>query len=167
MQTIRSHEFPWIESILLGSLPLAGGAVVARMIQKERDGPWYKKLAKPEWQPPDWLFPVVWTLLYVMLGVVFVIGVKARNANPLVTWALAVFIIQLVFNYAWSIMFFEWHSLPWSVVVIWVLLALVLALVVLFYLALGSTPALLLLPYLAWIAFATTLNMKLASMNPQ
>jgi len=120
----------------------------------------YQDLAQPSWAPPSWLFGPVWTVLYVL------IAVSGWLVWSRVGWgrALAVFAVQLVLNALWTPLFFGAGQVWWALVDI-----------VALWLAIGATVALfgqvsrlaawLLLPYWAWVSFATALNLSIALMN--
>lgn len=125
---------------------------------------WFEALEKPAIYPPPATFGVVWPILFVMMGLALAMvcaawGARGRRAA---IWAFAV---QLAFMLAWSPTFFAAHQITGA---LWVILALdvaVLVTVVLFW-KVRRTAALLLLPYLAWIVFATVLNGQILRLNP-
>lgn len=157
----------WGPDVLIASLPVIGGAIVGAQTSKDINGVWYESLEKPPWQPPAILFPIVWTVLYVLMGVAFALAVRHRNDNVFMPWALAAFIVQLLLNYSWSIVFFRWRALAWSVAIILLLIAAIVVTIILFYLGIGRLPALLLVPYLVWVIFATSLNFDILQRNPK
>jgi tryptophan-rich sensory protein len=127
-------------------------------------GEWYEQLAKPTWMPPGWLFGPVWTVLYAIMGVaLFLVLQKGWNTGG-VKWAVTLFAIQLALNFCWSPLFFRFHSLGGS-----------LTLIIALWLMIGWTAAafwsvrdwagVLLLPYWAWVTFATALNASIWRMN--
>ncbi len=126
-------------------------------------GPWYVHLAKPSWQPPDWLFGPVWTTIYVLTGIA---GVRAwRRADEVQRrHLLGALWLNLVLNVLWSAIFFTAKRPDIAlieVVVLW-LSVLLLALLMRRYSALS---ALLLLPYLLWVGFAAYLNWTIVRLN--
>lgn len=119
-------------------------------------GPWYGELRKPAITPPNWVFPVVWTALYVLMGVAaWWLWMKApwRQAWP----ALTVFAGQLVLNGLWSWIFFGQHRIGWAMVDLAALWAAVLAATVLFGRQ-SAAAGIMMLPYLGWVSFAGVLN---------
>ncbi len=126
-----------------------------------RPGPWYEALAKPAWTPPGWAFPVAWTALYALMGIALWTAWRA-GAGRL---ALGVFAAQLVLNAAWSWLFFGLHRPGLALVEIVVLWLLILASTVLFW-RLRPLAGGLLVPYLAWVGFATALNAAIVRLNP-
>lgn len=116
-------------------------------------GPWYETLTKPWWTPPKWLFPIAWTILYIMIAVAGWRVWQAEGVGPaLMVWALG-----LVFNAAWSWLMFGEKQIGWALadlVAMWLTVAafIVLALPV------DRTAALLFAPYLVWVSYAGALN---------
>jgi len=143
--------------ICLGIAAL-GGAVTASSVKS-----WYPTLAKPSFNPPDWIFGPVWTTLYVLMGVAAwrVWRTAGRDAAraPLVFFAL-----QLAVNLGWSVAFFGLRDVGLAVAVILVLDLLVLATALMFR-PVDRWAALLLVPYMVWIAFATILNITIWRLN--
>ena len=130
---------------------------------------WYETLAKPPFNPPGWLFGPVWTALYAMMGVAaFLVWREGRRADGAakadVNRALTLFIVQLVLNGIWTPIFFGAESIVGGAVVI-VTLLVVLALTVRAFFGVSRTAGWLLVPYLLWVAFATTLNLSIWWLN--
>jgi translocator protein len=121
---------------------------------------WYPTLAKPSWTPPGWLFGPVWTVLYVMMGVAAWLVWRVGDARA----ALGIFAVQLALNMAWSFLFFGAKSPISGLVCIVLLWAAIVATIVAFRRKSGVA-ALLLLPYLAWVSFATALNTAIVTLN--
>jgi benzodiazapine receptor len=138
------------------ALPLAVGAAAAvATVGAVRT--WYPTLARPAFAPPNGVFAPVWTTLYVMMGVASWLVWKTGFARPQVRSALALYALQLLFNLAWSFLFFGLHRPLAALAEIVVLLALVAA-TTLRFARLARPAALLLVPYLAWVSFAMALN---------
>ena len=135
-----------------------GGAVTASSVME-----WYPTLNKPSFNPPNWVFGPVWTALYVMMGVAAWRVWRAADRDT-ARGPLALFALQLVVNLGWSIAFFGLRDPGLAVAVILVLDLLVLATVLMFR-RIDGLAALLLVPYLAWIAFATILNIAVWRLN--
>lgn len=125
---------------------------------------WYASLAKPWFQPPNWLFGPVWTVLYALMGTaVWLAYRRATNASSR-RQILTVFFMQLILNGIWTPIFFGLHMLGVALVVIIALIIAILATMMVF--ARSSTwAAALLAPYLAWVVFATVLNASLWRLN--
>lgn len=135
-----------------------GGAVTASSVSE-----WYPTLNKPSFNPPNWVFGPVWTTLYVMMGIAAWRVWRSADRDT-ARGPLAVFALQLAVNLGWSIAFFGLRDPGLAVVVILVLDLLVLATALMFR-RIDGLAALLLVPYLAWIAFATILNVAVWRLN--
>lgn len=125
---------------------------------------WYAELDKPSWTPPPIVFPIVWTVLYILMAVSFwrlwdrVVPSRAR------TTAIGWFLIQLALNAAWSPVFFGWHQVEWALVII-VCLLIAIAITTITASSVDRAAAWLLVPYLVWVGYATTLNAGVMAMN--
>jgi translocator protein len=123
-------------------------------------GDWYGGLHKPGWTPPNWLFPIAWTLLYVMIAVAGWLSWRAGGLSP----ALAIWAAGLVLNGLWSYVMFRRHEIGWAllnIVMLWVF-------IVLFIWAswpLDRRAALLFVPYLVWVSYASALNGAIYVLN--
>lgn len=126
---------------------------------------WYAGLAKPRWTPPNWVFPVVWNVLYVMMGVSLWLLWRADAALPDRRRAVTLFFLQLVLNAAWSPVFFKLHQTKMALAII-ALLAMAIAATIITSWRVDRRAAALLVPYLAWIGYAATLNGGIVVLNP-
>jgi len=125
---------------------------------------WYPTLTKPSFNPPAWVFGPVWTALYVMMGVAaFLIWRRGIDTDG-VKLALTVFAVQLALNGLWSILFFGMQSPGWALVEIALLWLAIGATTVLFW-RISPPAGCLLLPYWAWVSFASFLNASLWWLN--
>ena len=124
-------------------------------------GDWYVSINKPTWNPPSWIFGPVWTALYLMMAVAaWIVWRSDRWRRP-----LCLYFTQLVLNAAWTPVFFGAKEIGWALVVILALWTAILCTL----LAFGRVSKLagwMLVPYLAWVSFATVLNFMLWRMNP-
>lgn len=125
----------------------------------------YQSLAQPAWAPPGWLFGPVWSVLYVLMGVAAWLVWRTHGFAG-ARRALVLFIVQLVANALWTWLFFVWHMGAVALVEV-ALLWLLIAATALAFGRLNRLAALLLLPYLAWVGFATALTYALWQRNPQ
>ncbi len=126
-------------------------------------GEWYASLAKPTWTPPGWVFGPAWTLLYTLMAVA-AWHVWRRRAATDVRMPLALFAIQLVLNLAWTPLFFGMQRPGLALAEIVVMLAVILATTASFV-RVSTTATVLMLPYCAWVCFATALNWAIWQMN--
>lgn len=125
---------------------------------------WYLTLEKPHFTPPGWLFAPVWTVLYILMGIAAGIVWAKGFYHKWVKKALYLFWFQLLFNAAWSIVFFGLQEPFWALIVIAILLALIV-LTIRWFKLVNRWAALLLVPYLLWVCFATVLNYTVWEMN--
>ena len=125
---------------------------------------WYETLNKPAFNPPNWIFAPVWTLLYILMGIAAGIVWSKGFHHKWVKTALYHFIFQLLFNGLWSIVFFGFRSPGFALIVILVLLVLIV-LTYKWFKIVNNTAAYLLLPYLLWVGFATILNFSIWQLN--
>jgi len=125
---------------------------------------WYAGLAKPPFNPPNWIFGPVWITLYALMGIAAFLIFEKGIGKKEVRKALAVFAAQLVLNSLWSIVFFGAHQILGAAVLILLLWAMILATIRLFR-RISGTAAGLLIPYLLWVSFATVLNISLYGLN--
>ncbi|MCZ7356255.1 MAG: tryptophan-rich sensory protein [Candidatus Methanoperedens sp.] len=125
---------------------------------------WYASLQKPSFNPPNWVFAPVWTILFVLMGISLFLVWK-RWPNKEVKTSLSIFSIQLVLNVLWSLLFFELHS-PFYAFVDIVILWAAIALTIYYFSKVSRTAGLLLLPYIIWVSFAAILNFYIMRLNP-
>ncbi|MDI1295281.1 MAG: tryptophan-rich sensory protein [bacterium] len=128
------------------------------------DNRWFAALDKPALMPPGWAFGVAWTILYILMALAFAIILHARGAR-LRGAAITLFLVQLVLNLLWSPLFFRAHQVGSALTLILVLFGLVAVTTALFW-RIRKPAGLMLLPYLAWLAFASYLNYEIAVRNP-
>jgi tryptophan-rich sensory protein len=121
---------------------------------------WYATLAKPSFNPPNWIFAPVWTTLYILMAIAAWLVWRRGKAGA----ALALFAIQLSLNCAWSLLFFGLNRIDLALVDIILLLAAIVATALAFRRH-SPAAALLLMPYLAWVSFATVLNFTIWRLN--
>jgi translocator protein len=124
---------------------------------------WYAGLVKPSFNPPSWLFGPVWTLLYLLMGIsLYLVWIAKRNKKR--GCALKAFGVQLGLNSLWSVIFFG-LQLPWlafgEIVILW----LMIGMTIYKQLPVSKVAAYLMLPYLAWVSFASVLNLSIAWLN--
>jgi tryptophan-rich sensory protein len=127
-------------------------------------GGFYRELVRPSWAPPAWLFGPVWSVLYALMGLAAWLVWRARGFHGARN-ALLVFIVHLAANALWTWLFFAWRQGGLAFAEILLLLALILATIVLFG-RINRLAAVLLVPYLLWVAFASALTFSTWRLNP-
>ncbi len=125
---------------------------------------WYQDLEKPWFNPPDWVFGPVWSVLYVLMGIALYLIWINRDGSRRWKGLVAVFASQLVFNGLWSFAFFGLESPSMGIAVI-LPLGLLIAATIALTTQFSRTAALLMVPYLAWVGFATVLNISIWQLN--
>ena len=138
---------------------------VSGMVTRTSITTWYPTLVKPSFNPPNWIFAPVWTSLYVMMGVAAgFIWNQITTQKSAVTKALQFFIIQLVLNALWSYLFFGLHNLMLATIEV-VLLWLMIFETYSQFAKINKTASYLMLPYLAWVSFASVLTASIWWLN--
>ena len=157
----RKYAFRLIVSII--ACQLAG--VIGSVFTTPTIPTWYAALAKPPFTPPSWLFAPAWITLYVLMGVsaslVWRVGLDRKQVRT----ALILFLVQLVLNALWSVAFFGLQS-PLGGIIVIVLLWAAILLTILRFFTISTTAGALLVPYIAWVTFAATLNAYIYVLNP-
>lgn len=152
----------WIGLVVFIALCLGAGGLGAIATTPEIDG-WYASIEKPQWNPPSYVFGPVWTTLFVMMAVAGWL-VWRPNGFKAATLPLTFFAIQLALNVAWSWIFFGMHQPGWAFVEIVILWLAILATTVAFF-RFSKIAGLLMVPYLAWVSFASVLNFTIWRLN--
>ncbi|MCO5724617.1 TspO/MBR family protein [Robiginitalea marina] len=125
---------------------------------------WYTTLNKPSFNPPNWVFGPVWTLLYLLMGVAAgLVWTRGTGQGPR-NKALALFAFQLLLNASWSLVFFG-LQMPLPALFILVALLALIALTIMAFRKVSPAAAYLMVPYLLWVAFAGILNFKIVELN--
>lgn len=145
------------------AIELLGGAS-GWLSQSGYGNPWFDALQKPSFMPPGWAFGVVWPILYALMGIALAM-IIAEPPSPRRQAALTLFFIQLALNLAWSPIFFAGHDIRLAKIIIFVMTAVAAAAAGQF-LRLRRAAGILMVPYLAWLVFATTLNATIEDLNP-
>ncbi len=134
------------------------------MITRESITTWYPTLVKPVFNPPNWIFAPVWTLLYIMMGIAAGLVWTSGSDEQTTKKALGFFAIQFGLNALWSYLFFGLHN-PFLALIEIILLWLMILETYNLFKKIDKTAGLLLLPYLAWVSFAAILNASIWWLN--
>ena len=145
--------FAFLLAIVVGGI---GGALT-------EIGPWYTSLIKPSWQPPDWAFGPIWTLIYITTGIAGVRAWRLSDTRQRRMFLIAL-LINCVLNVVWSLLFFKMQRPDLALIEV---VALWLSILPLILLPLRYSPrsSLLMLPYLAWVSVAAYLNLTIVRLN--
>ncbi len=152
-----------IRFILAIALPLTIGAVAGFFTSLSVKG-WYSTVNKPSFNPPDWVFAPVWTLLYIMMGIAFYIIWNKDTAKLLKRKAMLFYFAQLILNFTWSLVFF-YAEKPGLALVNILLLCCMIAATIYWFSKISTTATRLLIPYILWVSFATVLNFAIWKLN--
>jgi translocator protein len=125
---------------------------------------WYQTLNRPFFAPPNWIFAPVWIALYAMMAIALFLVVKKGTQNQHTKSAVILFVVQLVLNALWSIIFFGSKQLWIAFAEILLLLCFIILTTIKFQ-KISKTSFVLMLPYIAWVSFATILNLGFAILN--
>lgn len=148
--------------LCIGVCQLAG--IIGSFYTTDAIPTWYASLNKPSLNPPNWIFGPVWITLYTLMGISLYIVWKKGSETPGVKSAMVIFFIQLIFNSAWSIIFFGSHNIFGALIVI-IILWLLILLTIVFFQRLSNIAAYLLIPYILWVSFASYLNYSIYVLN--
>ncbi len=160
-KTAWPKDLPRFVGALL--LPLLAGGVGGVATSKSV-ATWYPTLKKPALNPPGWIFGPVWTTLYLLMGIAHYLVVREEAEAKLSRPARLFYWLQLALNSLWSVLFFGRRS-PLAALVEIVFLWVAIVLTILTFARISRTAALLLLPYLLWVSFATYLNASIWHLN--
>lgn len=144
------------------AIPLAVGAVSGFLTQSGVED-FSTNAVKPFFMPPGWLFPVAWTVLYILMGIsAYLIDTSTSQKDKKTAFIL--YYVQLLFNFLWSFIFFGAGNYLFAFIWIVILLALIIATTVEFY-KIEPKTAFLMIPYILWVTFATILNFSIYLLN--
>jgi benzodiazapine receptor len=156
----RFQAVPFFISILI---PMVFGAV-GGLITVRSVNTWYPGIAKPSFNPPDWLFGPVWSTLFVLIGIASYLVWRKRAQIAHFSRTIAIYLIQLILNLAWSFLFFYTHLIGAALIEIITLLVVILINGMVFY-RIDKTAGLLFIPYFLWVGFASILNYHIFILN--
>lgn len=141
-----------------------GAGILGSFAGQQNIPVWYSGLEKSPLTPPNWVFPVVWITLYFMMAIAAYFVWKRGFDKPLVKPAMAMFVIQLALNAAWTPLFFGAQEVYLALIDI-VLMVIATAVTIYLFYRIEKSAAYLLIPYFAWISFATYLNYEVLRLN--
>ena len=138
-----------------------GASVIGSLATINYKEPWYSLLNKPTFNPPDWVFGPVWTTLYLMMTLAIWLFWHSNNRNKNTVY---VYLIHLVFNTTWSVVFFVFHNMVLALFILILLIGLIINLILRFK-RVNVVSSYLMIPYLLWCSFALFLNINLIMIN--
>ncbi|MBD3362780.1 tryptophan-rich sensory protein [Candidatus Dojkabacteria bacterium] len=161
---MKKSKIQYLIKILFFIILCQTAGIIGSIFTTPNIQPWYSNLNKPFFNPPNWIFGPVWIILYTLMGISLYLISKKIKKNKNAESAIIIFVIHLVFNSAWSIVFFGLQNLFGGLVVIIILNIFIFYLIYIFY-KINRTASFLLIPYLLWVMFATLLNISIYILN--
>lgn len=159
------HEPPVLLGLVVALVACFATAAIGSAFTFSQLGSWYAGLAKPSFNPPNAVFGPVWSVLYTVMAIaVWRVWWKGRDAGVPIRGTMILFGVQLVLNAGWSITFFGLEAPGPALIVIGALWLSILALIVAFR-RIDGWAAIMMVPYLAWVSFATALNFAIWQLN--
>lgn len=152
-------KIQWKTLVTCLIIPLAIGIISALLTRNNMET--FDLINKPILAPPSWLFPVVWTILYILMGIASYLVFISKKPNKT---ALTVYGIQLIFNFFWSIIFFNLELYLFAFIWLVLLWLLIFKTTILFY-QISKPAGYLMIPYLLWVTFAGYLNFSIYLLN--
>jgi translocator protein len=160
----RAKVRPLLLRAVTAIFPVVLAGILGSLATSPNISGWYAGLTKPGFTPPNWVFGPVWSVLYVLMAAALWRILSVPRTRPGRGAALTAFFVQLALNASWSFAFFAAHSPLAGLLVIGALTAAILATIRLFW-PLDRLAALLLVPYVAWVGYATVLNFAIWRLN--
>lgn len=162
MNLENQKSIKWKELIISAAIPLAVGGLSALLTKDSMET--FSSLRQPPLSPPDWLFPVVWTILYTLMGIAAYKVYTADAHEIRKRKALTVYAVQLAVNFFWTIVFFNIGVYLAAFGIIILLWMLIIICIILFW-HISETAGKLLVPYALWVSFAAYLNLSIYMLN--
>ena len=150
-----------IISLLILNILAFGASAWGSFVTNLYKEPWYSEIAKPSFNPPDWVFAPVWITLYIAMSVaIWLIWINPKRVEKIIY----IYFIHLLINGSWSLFFFGLHLILVSLIIIGIIISLVIWLIKLYY-PINKLSSFLMVPYLAWLVFAFILNLNILLLN--
>lgn len=127
-------------------------------------GPWYQGLQKPDWNPPDAAFPIVWTIIYALIWVSGITAWRAAPTSASAQWVISLFALNGFLNITWSLLFFRMQRPDWAMIELCFLWLSIMALII-YCGRFSRAAAAFLVPYLIWVTIAGALNWSVVQLN--
>lgn len=161
-RVMSTNKVNIITFIIAIAIPLSVGFLSSYLTKDTMEQ--YQQLVQPEFAPPGWIFPIVWTILFVLMGVSSYIVYNEGIENSNVRNALLFYGIQLIVNFFWTIIFFGFELRGFAFIWLILLLVLIIITTVKFY-RINKIAAYLMIPYIIWVSFAGVLNYVIWQLN--
>jgi benzodiazapine receptor len=162
MESTQKLSSTW--KFIIAIILCEGIGISSGLLASANNNLWFDTLNKPTWNPPAYLFAPVWTSLYLLMGISLALVWKNRANELIKRNAYFLFVLQLFLNFWWSILFFHFHSLALSLADI-ILMVVTIILTIINFSYFSKPSAWLLVPYIAWVSFASILNFTIWNLN--
>lgn len=163
MMNRESSRIKLLPLIINIAVPLLIGFLINQLLQNTKE--LYEQLQKPVFAPPGFIFPIVWSILYVLMGIaaykVYILKYEKVDTSS----AMFIYYIQLLLNFLWSIIFFGLRLYGLAFIELVILIIFIMITIKRFYAKGGKIPALLMMPYLIWSVYAAVLNFFVWMLN--
>jgi len=159
----KPFKFQFLPFVICLIISLSAGAI-GGLLTKDAVDTWYRTINKPSFTPPDGVFSPVWISIFIMMGISSYLVWQRRKFVTGYSWAVIVYILQLILNILWSYFFFYQHQLGFAVIEIGVLLVTIIINAFIFY-RINKVAGLLYLPYILWVGFASYLTYSIFILN--
>ena len=153
----------WVKLLIALAVPQIAG-LSGVLFTDTGESSWYQQIQKPSWNPPGYIFGPVWTTLYVLMGIAFYLVWKSNAPEKVKRPAMTLWVVQLVLNFLWTLIFFGAHQLGWALVEI-IVLWIAILLTIFAFARISKTAAWLMVPYIAWVSFASILTATIWHLN--
>ncbi len=153
-----------IFKLIVSILICQGAGAIGALFTSPAISTWYTTIQKPSFNPPNWIFAPVWTLLFLLMGISLYFVWSRGLEDKKIKIAVFIFCVQLVLNIFWSFLFFGLQSPLYAFIGIVILWLAILLTIISFY-KISKIAAYLLLPYILWVSFASVLNFSILIIN--
>lgn len=158
--SIQWNKMSFVELFICVAIPLLAGGISSALTRNSMVT--FVRVAKPPFAPPGWLFPIAWTILYIMMGIA---SFAIQNSyHELRMYAIALYFVQLIFNFTWSLIFFRAGTYTFAAIWLGIMLVMIITLVIMCR-QISMLAFWLLLPYAVWCCYALYLNVGIAVLN--
>jgi tryptophan-rich sensory protein len=159
---IPTSKFNILPLLVILFITQAAGFIPALITQP--NAAWYNMLTKPLFYPPSTFLALAWTFVYILIAIAAYLVWQRRDGSTNYLTARAVYVIQLMLNFLWSIVFFGFHSVGGALLVV-ILLWMIILLNIRWFGKVSKTAGWLLMPYFLWVSFAAILNYSIYTLN--
>ncbi len=158
MKIFFQHKYLWLIAAWMVATATLGGLAT-------KLGPWYFSLIQPPWKPPDWSFGVIWTIIFILSALAWMVAFNSNPTQSQKNKIVILFLLNGFFNVLWSVLYFRMQHPDWSFVEAFFLWGSVFAIIVVMW-PIRRVAAYLMIPYLIWVTIAMRLNWETLVLNP-